>query len=188
MKSIRCLLFSIAEIRPWTGPALRERPSLCLIMLLVISCLMPVASHAKHSDKKGECTAANARPISIAEASRGGSRQEWACVRITGIVAFWTMYGSVSDIYQSTETWQNHNPRARRRARMGLGVFPAADDGTEFGWPWSAGAPHRITLLGRLHECGRDPETGKPYEGFFMELNWCHVWTALLVKGFEGMR
>lgn len=145
-----------------------------ILAILMFLCSIPAAAQAEKRHRDAPCTAATARPISIADAARGGRRQEWTCVRITGIVDFWTLYGSLGDIYRSTKTWENHDLGLKRRSRIGLGVFPAADDGTEFGWPWSARAPRRITVFGRLHECGRDPETGKPYDGFFMELNWCH--------------
>lgn len=145
-----------------------------ILLLPMFLCLMPATAYAEKQHLDAPCTAANARPTSIAEASRGGKRREGRCVRITGIVDFWTVYGGVGDIYRATKVWGNHDPQARRAARIGIGVFPAAIDGAEKGWPWTAAAPHRITLIGRLHECGRDPETGEPYVGFFMELNWCH--------------
>jgi len=155
----------------------RGRTGFCIKItaaLLVILCSMPAISYAKRLTTDEECTAAHARPMSVAEASRGGKAREGLCIRVTGIANFWTLYGSVADIYRTTRTWQNRARSHLKVAPIGIGVFPDDEDGTERGWPWTADAPHRITLVGRLHECGRDPETGKPFDGYAMELNWCH--------------
>lgn len=144
------------------------------LALLIILCWLPATAHAQKRHRDAPCTAANARPISIADASRGGKEREGKCARITGIVDFWTVYGSVGDIYRATKIWGEHNPGARRAARIGIGLFPVDDDGNQKWYGWTAAAPRRITLVGRLHECGRDPETGEPYGDFVMELNWCH--------------
>lgn len=151
------------------------RPAYFLLRPAVMFMLAFFLSTVSYAEPVGtKCTAANARPMSVAEASRGGKKNEGACVRITGIADFWTLYGSLDDIYRNTDAWRDHHPRKQIGARIGIGVLPANADGSEEGWQWSSEAPHRITLIGRMHECGRDPATGKPYDELVMELNWCH--------------
>lgn len=158
------------------------RATFVLAVLILLFCSLPTASHAESQGSDKECNANNARPITVAEASLRIGKLEQACVQINGISDGRALYGSLGDIYRDTEAWEDHRPKQSKLGRIGLRPFPDPDDedghrpesGT---WNWGRTAPHRVTLIGRLHDCGLDWSRGDPASSDFeirMGTGWCH--------------
>ncbi|MCZ4342667.1 hypothetical protein O4H52_13690 [Sphingomonadaceae bacterium G21617-S1] len=161
-----------------------------LAILLIAGASLPAASHAKGERFDKECSAVNARLITVAEASLNRKKLEQACVRISGISDGWTLYGSFGDIYRNTDAWEEHRHKRWMAGRIGLRPFPEADDdgdtlpegGT---WSWSRKVPRRVTLIGRLHDCSLDWSRGDPNSDDFeirMGTGWCHYNSGAVLR------
>lgn len=154
------------------GP-IRSRSAVMSILLVGILFLaLPAVSHGKDSDRDRKCTAGQARPLSIAEASRDRRALEQSCVELTGFLDGSALYATLGDIYRDTEVWRDHDPNLRMVARIGLRPFPAGMKPA----PSTRGL-RRLTVIGRLHDCRRDWGLRASDDGeivISMGGGWCH--------------
>ena len=156
----------------------RKGLSFVVAFLLLLFCALPVTAHAR-PDRP--CTVENARRITVAEVSIHLKKLERACVQISGITDGWNLYGSIGDIYRTTDGWKERRPKQSKAGRIGLRSFPEMgeeDEKPESGtWKWSSALPHRVTVIGWLHNCALDwsrgDSNGEDVE-ISMGTGWCH--------------
>jgi len=119
--------------------------------------------------------------MTVVQAALDIKQLEQACVQISGITDGWNLYGSIGDIYRTTDGWKERRPKQSQAGRIGLRSFPEADEDDERPesgtWKWSKSVPHRVTLVGRLHNCALDWSRGDPNSENYeirMGTGWCH--------------
>jgi len=153
-------------------PSLSRHVRLSLVPIMMFFWAVPTVSHGKGHQSDEKCTANKAQTLTIAEASQNRRSLEQVCVKLSGIIDGSTLYHDLDDVYRDTKVWRDHDPKLRMVSRIGLRPFPESVEVAS-----STSGVHRVTLIGRLHDCSRDWGTRETDDGEFvisMGSGWCH--------------
>lgn len=133
------------------------------------------------------CTAASARRVTVAEIGTNVDRLLGKCVRVGGLFASTSMYGSVEDLYLGDRFALdgNHDPAVLRRGRIGL---YSADGKLRGLRPITDGIPH-VEIIGIVDSCASlydraiaNAKAEGESNPIIMMGGYCHYYSGAVVR------
>lgn len=158
-----------------------------LIIGAMLGLLMFAAAAAGAAPPVPACTAATARRVTVADIGENVDRYQRKCVRVGGLFASTSMYGSVAELYL-TDRYRldgNRDPAALRRGRIGL---YSADGKLRGLRPITDGIPH-VEVIGIVDSCAvmynqavADAKAEGDANSIIMMSGYCHYYGGAVVR------